>query len=162
MAAAILVESGRPLIFRQERVGLWQQPFTVLKFRTMPQGTPQVAKDLLANHIDRIRPLGRLLRRFSLDELPQFVNVLQGDMSLVGPRPALPSQTELVEMREAAGVHAVRPGITGLSQISGRESLSLGDKVGLDADYVRRVGPGLDLLILVKTAFVLFSSKGTF
>ncbi len=110
------LDTGSP-IFRQERVGRYQKPFTLVKFRTMRPGTASVATHLA--RADSITPLGWFLRRTKLDELPQLWNVLVGDMSLVGPRPCLPNQTELITAREAQGVFAVRPGITGLAQVTG-------------------------------------------
>lgn len=162
VSVLILLDSGRPVIFRQERVGLHQAPFTLLKFRTMPQDTPQVAKDQAQNYRITIRPLGVFLRRFSLDEIPQLWNVVRGDMSLVGPRPALSSQVELIEMRDVVGVYSAKPGVTGLSQVSGRESLSLESKVQLDREYVQKASLSLDLQILIRTAFAIFSSRGTY
>ena len=110
------LDTGSP-IFRQERLGRYQQPFTLVKFRTMRLGTASVATHLA--NADSITPLGRFLRRIKLDELPQLWNVLVGDMSLVGPRPCLLNQTELISARETHGVFGVRPGITGLAQVSG-------------------------------------------
>lgn len=109
-------DTGSP-IFRQERLGRYQQPFTLVKFRTMRPGTASVATHLA--NAGSITPLGRFLRRTKLDELPQLWNVFLGDMSLVGPRPCLLNQTELISAREANGVFGVRPGITGLAQVSG-------------------------------------------
>lgn len=110
------LDTGSP-IFRQVRVGQYQRPFTLVKFRTMRPGTASVATHLA--RADSVTPLGRYLRRTKLDELPQLWNVLVGDMSLVGPRPCLPNQTELITARELQGVFSVRPGITGLAQVSG-------------------------------------------
>ena len=150
------------MIFRQERAGLHRVAFTLFKFRTMPHNTPQVAKDQAQNYQIAIRPLGVFLRRFSLDEVPQLWNVLIGDMSLVGPRPALFSQVELIEMRDVVGVYAAQPGVTGLSQVNGREALSLEAKVRLDAEYVHRASLALDLRILARTVLAIFSSTGTY
>ena len=109
-------DTGSPL-FRQKRVGRYQQSFTLVKFRTMRLGTASVATHLA--QANSVTPIGRFLRRTKLDELPQLWNVLLGDMSLVGPRPCLPNQTDLISAREAQGVFGVRPGITGLAQVSG-------------------------------------------
>jgi len=109
-------DTGSP-IFRQKRVGRYQQSFTLVKFRTMRLGTASVATHLA--QANSVTPIGRFLRRTKLDELPQLWNVLLGDMSLVGPRPCLPNQTDLISAREAQGVFGVRPGITGLAQVSG-------------------------------------------
>ena len=112
----VWVDVGAPL-FSQQRLGLRQQPFWLIKFRTMPQGTPQVPTHFI--RADQVSPVGQYLRRYKIDELPQLWNVLRGEMSLVGPRPNLPSQGELIEARERLDVYAVRPGITGLAQIRG-------------------------------------------
>lgn len=110
------LDTGSP-IFRQERLGRYQEPFTLLKFRTMRLGTASVATHLA--NADSITPLGRFLRRTKMDELPQLWNVLVGDMSLIGPRPSLLNQTELISARKSHGVFGVRPGITGLAQVCG-------------------------------------------
>lgn len=162
VAIVIAFESGMPVIFRQDRVGRFGRLFVIYKFRTMRQGTPDVAKSDLGAMRNQVTPLGRFLRRTSLDELPQLVNVLTGDMSLVGPRPALYNQHELNQMREEAGVHALRPGITGLAQVNGREELSLSEKVRLDATYLARQSLAFDLYILFRTVRVLFSPRGTY
>src|SRR5690242_2948976 len=123
------------------------------KFRTMRTDTTDVATHLLADAGRWITPLGRFLRRTSLDELPQLWSVLKGDMSLVGPRPALFNQDDLVALRTAAGVHRLRPGVTGWAQINGRDELPIPDKVKLDADYLQRRSFGFDLRILFVTAW---------
>jgi O-antigen biosynthesis protein WbqP len=110
----------------------------------------------------RVTRLGRLLRRTSIDELPQLWNILRGQMSLVGPRPALYNQDELVELRRQAGVDALRPGVTGWAQVNGRDEIALKDKVGFDRYYLQRCSPRLDFSILVRTVFTLFSSRGVY
>src|SRR6266550_121541 len=132
IAAAILLESGRPIVLRQRRIGVHAREFQMWKFRTLPTNTPQLAKsDLIARGVQP-SGLGHVLRRYSLDELPQLLNVLSGDMSLIGPRPALFTQDDLVALRRSAGVLRVRPGLTGMAQIHGRENLTLEQKVALD------------------------------
>jgi O-antigen biosynthesis protein WbqP len=111
---------------------------------------------------DRVTRVGRWLRRTSLDELPQLLNVLAGDMSLVGPRPALHNQHDLVALRQQAGVDALKPGLTGWAQIHGRDDLPLDRKVDYDRWYLEHVSPGLDLSIALRTPFALFSSRGVF
>src|SRR3954468_21853426 len=162
IAAAIAAESGGPVLLRQRRIGIHGDEFGMWKFRTLPANTPQVAKsELMAAGLEPTR-LGRFLRRYSLDELPQLLNIIAGDMSLIGPRPALYTQQDLTGMRRAAGVLRVRPGLTGLAQIHGRENLSLEQKVALDAEYVRRLSPALDLSILLRTASAVLGARGSY
>jgi O-antigen biosynthesis protein WbqP len=125
-------------------------------------GTPEVAKAELPSAGRRPTRLGFLLRRYSLDELPQLLNVITGDMSLVGPRPALYTQYELTEIRKRMGVLRVRPGLTGMAQVSGREDLPISEKVQLDADYVRRLNPLLDLQIVLRTVRAVLGSRGSY
>ena len=163
VAGAILLDSGRPILIKQRRIGIDGSEFGMWKFRTLPVGTPQMAKaDLLRGPVPNITPLGRVLRRYSLDELPQLFNVLAGTMSLIGPRPALFTQDDLVALRLAAGALRVRPGLTGLAQVSGRENLTLEEKTALDADYVRRLSPGLDLWIAVRTGGAVLRARGSY
>ena len=163
IAAATLMDSGRPVLIRQRRVGLGGAEFEMWKFRSLPVGTPQMAKaDLLRGSRPPTTPLGRILRRYSLDELPQLFNVLDGTMSLIGPRPALYTQDDLTTLRLAAGVLRVRPGLTGLAQVSGRENLPLEEKVALDAEYVQRLGPRLDLSIALRTAAAVLRARGSY
>ena len=147
---AIRLDSPGPALFRQTRIGRQERPFTCLKLRTMPRGTP----DAPSHEMKAIAmtPLGRFLRRSKLDELPQLWNIVTGEMSLVGPRPCLPSQTELIAERRARGLYALRPGITGPAQLAG---IDMSDPVRLaDADhaYLRRMSVGSDLRMIVKTA----------
>lgn len=145
IAFAVWLEGGAP-IFRQTRIGRLQRPFTLYKFRTMRLGTPSLATHLVdPAHVTR---LGRWLRRLKLDELPQLWNVLKGDMSLVGPRPCLPEQSELIAERDKRGVYAARPGITGLAQLSG---IDMSDPVRLaktDAAMLQGLTPGRYLYFL--------------
>ena len=162
IAAAIAVESRGPVLLRQRRIGVHGGEFKMWKFRTLPTNTPQLAKsDLIARGLQPSR-LGRVLRRYSLDELPQLLNVLSGDMSLIGPRPALFTQDDLVALRKDAGVLRVRPGLTGLAQIHGRENLTLEQKVALDAEYVRGMSPLLDLAIAARTASAVLGARGSY
>ncbi|MEA2386248.1 MAG: hypothetical protein QOJ22_422 [Thermoleophilaceae bacterium] len=165
IALAVLLDSGRPVLFRQTRLGRRLEEFTVLKFRTMRADATSEAhqayiarlatgnaeeelKKLTAD--PRVTPVGRVLRRLSLDELPQLFNVLRGEMSLVGPRPALEYELEHYEDRHFERF-AVRPGMTGLWQVSGRNRLGFNEMLDLDVEYARTSGPLLDLKILVKT-----------
>jgi O-antigen biosynthesis protein WbqP len=159
---AILVESGRPVLIRQRRIGRGGDEYLMWKFRTLPRGTPQMAKGDLDPMVFRASPLRRLLRRYSIDELPQLLNVLSGEMSLVGPRPALYTQQDLVTMRWTVGAVAVKPGVTGLAQIGGRENLTLEQKVALDARYVRTLSVRQDVSILVRTIAAIVRARGSF
>jgi O-antigen biosynthesis protein WbqP len=133
---AVRLSSRGPVIFKSRRIGRCGAVFEMLKFRTMREGAPQVATHLLANPEEFVTPAGKFLRRSSLDELPQLWNVLRGEMSLVGPRPALFNQEDLVAIRRESGVEALRPGVTGWAQVSGRDGLSVAEKAALDAEYL--------------------------
>ena len=160
IAAAILVESGWPPMLRQRRIGLDGAEFLMWKFRSLPKSTPHVAKGNLDGLGIRPTALGRVLRRTSIDEIPQLLNVLTGEMSLIGPRPALFNQEDLIDMRMRQGVLRVAPGLTGLAQVSGRENLSLEEKVGLDEQYVREMSPATDLRIALRTIGAVISGRG--
>jgi O-antigen biosynthesis protein WbqP len=163
-ALAVRLDSAGPVIFRQQRVGRHGRLFTMYKFRTMHRGTPEVAKDVLlqGGASGTITRVGRLLRRTSFDELPQLINILRGDMSVVGPRPALYNQHDLIEARRKAGVDRAVPGLTGYAQIMGREDLALADKVAYDAFYVDHISPGLDAKIFLQSFWALISAKGAY
>ena len=162
LAAAIRLDSPGPALFRQRRIGRGSSHFTIFKFRTMQVGTPDLASHLMGPGSSRVTRLGRLLRRTSLDELPQLLNILRGEMALVGPRPALYNQYDLIAMRQEHDIDAYRPGITGWAQIHGRDDIPLDLKVGYDRHYAERCSPGLDLWILFRTAATLFSSRGVY
>lgn len=162
VAVLVLVTSGWPMLIFQERVGAKERPIQVIKFRTMKRNTPIVAKSELDSTLRAFTPIGPSLRRWSLDELPQLVNVLRGDMSLIGPRPALPTQGDLLALRRKHGVTSERPGITGLAQVKGRESLTLATKVRLERLYARHASVRLDLQILLWTAGALLSGRGAY
>jgi lipopolysaccharide/colanic/teichoic acid biosynthesis glycosyltransferase len=156
---AIRLESRGPAIYRQRRIGLDGRPFDVLKLRTMVQGAEHIGAGLAINANDsRITRVGAFLRRTSLDELPNLVNVLRGDMSLLGPRPTLPVQVEQYTERQR-GRLAIRPGITGWAQVNGRASLPWSERIELDLYYIEHRSLSLDLRILARTAaLVLFGS----
>ena len=161
VAALIKLTSKGPVIFKQRRIGLHKREFDIYKFRTMYQDAPaNIATHLLARPGQFITPLGKFLRKSSLDELPQVFNILKGDMSIVGPRPALYNQYDLVELRDECGVNDVRPGITGLAQINGRDELPIPVKVEFDRRYVESRSLWLDVKIMVKTVFKVFGQKG--
>ena len=159
---AIMGTSGRPIFLVQTRVGANEIPFPCVKFRTMRVGVPVVAKDLFRPMPDSYTPLGPFLRRSSLDELPQIINVLRGEMSLVGPRPALPSQHDLLALRRKHGVMELRPGLTGLAQVEGRESLTMSTKVRFESLYRKRRGLRLDLWIMIWTARAMVTGRGAY
>lgn len=153
-AAAVRLTSRGPVLFRQERIGLNGGPFEALKFRSMLEGdNPLIPAE------GRITPVGRILRRFSLDELPQLFNVARGDMSVVGPRPTLREQVERYDDSQRRRLE-VRPGITGLAQINGRNSIAWDERIRYDIDYVDRCSLRLDLSILARTLGAVFSGDG--
>jgi exopolysaccharide biosynthesis polyprenyl glycosylphosphotransferase len=172
VALAVKLTSRGPVIFRQERIGLRGRPFTVLKFRTMVAGADQLLDGLREHneadgplfklrHDPRVTRVGQVLRHYSIDELPQLVNVLKGEMSLVGPRPPLASEVALYEEWQLDRLE-VRPGITGLWQVSGRSELSFEDYVRLDLFYVENWSVAYDLFILSKTIPLLVSARGAY
>jgi O-antigen biosynthesis protein WbqP len=162
IAAAIRLDSPGPALFRQRRSGRWSREFEIVKFRTMKTGTPDLASHLLGPGSSQVTRVGRLLRRTSLDELPNLWNILRGEMALVGPRPALYNQDDLIAMRQQAGVDALRPGVTGWAQIHGRDDIPLQEKVAYDRYYRERCSLALDLWILARTVVTLFSSRGVY
>lgn len=150
IAAAILLTDGRPVFFRQQRIGLGEQPFTLYKYRTMRAG--------LQREDARITPLGNLLRRYSLDELPSLLNILCGDMSFIGPRPLLPQYLPYYTPDERMR-HQVRPGLTGLAQINGRNRLPWDERFLLDIQYVRSISFTKDMHILLRTVCMACTGK---
>jgi O-antigen biosynthesis protein WbqP len=160
IAVAIKLTSRGPVFHRSTRIGKDNSLFCMPKFRTMHVGTPQVATHLLLDATLRITSLGALLRYTSLDELPQLWSILVGDMSFVGPRPALFNQVDLIESRTDLGIHCLVPGLTGLAQINGRDDLSVRDKVEYDRHYLERCSFWLDLKILAWTAVKVLSGAG--
>jgi O-antigen biosynthesis protein WbqP len=160
LAIAVRLESPGPALHWSKRVGRRNRIFPMPKFRTMRTGAPDVATHLLDDPDQWVTPLGAFLRRSSLDELPQLWSVLKGDMSLVGPRPALFNQDDLVALRTAAGVDALRPGLTGWAQINGRDELPVRRKAELDAEYLERMSLAFDLRILLVTARTALSGRG--
>ena len=160
LAIVVRVSSAGPALHWSRRVGRGNGIFAMPKFRTMRTGAPDVATHLLANPDQWVTPIGRFLRRTSLDELPQLWSILKGDMSLVGPRPALFNQDDLVALRTQAGVEALRPGLTGWAQVNGRDDLPIPEKVRLDREYLERRSMAFDLRILAATAAAAVSGQG--
>lgn len=150
---AVEITSLGPIFHMSKRIGKNNITFLMPKFRSMDVNSPQVATHLLENPKDFLTPIGSFLRKSSLDELPQLLSVLKGDMSFVGPRPALFNQYELIELRAKFGVHTLVPGITGWAQINGRDNLTDAEKVNMDAYYLKNHSIFLDIKILFLTFF---------
>lgn len=159
VALVVRLSSPGPVLYWSERVGRHNDRFQMPKFRTMRTDTPPVATHLLENPEAWLTPVGGVLRRASLDELPQLWSIVRGDMSFVGPRPALFNQDDLIALRSAAGVDALTPGLTGWAQINGRDEIAISEKVRLDAEYLHRRSTALDLLIIARTALQAFTGS---
>ncbi|MGK0466560.1 sugar transferase [Clostridium sp.] len=156
----IKLNSKGPVFFVQIRIGRNNELFRFYKFRTMKIGTPNVATDKLNDSKKYVTTIGKFLRKSSLDELPQFINTLKGDMTFVGPRPALYNQYELKEMRTAAGVHLLLPGLTGWAQINGRDTNDDFRKTECDVYYLNNKSFSLNIKILFKTVFKVLKAEG--
>lgn len=156
---AILVQDRDVPIYWSRRVGKNNKIFLMPKFRTMKVDTPQMATHLIKGE-DFVTPLGKILRKLSLDELPQLWCILKGDMAVVGPRPALYNQYDLIEMRTKMSIHLLSPGLTGWAQINGRDEISLQKKVELDLEYVQKRSFSFDLKIMVLTVFKAVKREG--
>jgi O-antigen biosynthesis protein WbqP len=153
VAIAVRATSKGPALYWSDRVGRNNQIFKMPKFRSMRVGTPAVATHLLSSPDTYLTPIGSFLRKSSLDELPQLWSILKGDMSFVGPRPALFNQQDLIELRTRAGVHLLTPGLTGWAQVNGRDELPIPEKVALDVEYLSRQSLILDIKIVFLTAW---------
>mgnify|MGYP001287991606 CR=1 FL=1 len=153
VSLAIFLEDGVPVFFVQKRVGKDYSFFPLYKFRTMKKNTPNVATHLLENPQQYLLGLGGLLRKLSLDELPNLINIVKGNMNFIGPRPALYNQDDLMALRVAAKVHTQMPGITGWAQINGRDTISLKEKVALEVYYRENQSLALDIKIIWRTFF---------
>jgi O-antigen biosynthesis protein WbqP len=160
VSIAIKLTSQGPIVYWSNRVGINNAIFKMPKFRTMCINTPEVATHLLPDPILYLTPMGSFLRRSSLDELPQLWSILRGDMSFVGPRPALYNQEDLIALRTQHRVDHVLPGLTGWAQINGRDELPISDKVKLDAEYVQRQSLGFDIYILWLTLVKVLRRDG--
>ena len=150
-ALMVRLTSKGPVLYWSSRVGRNNQIFKMPKFRSMRVDTPAVATHLLANPDTYLTPIGSFLRKSSLDELPQLWNIFKGDMSFVGPRPALFNQHDLIELRTQSGVHTLTPGLTGWAQVNGRDELPIPQKVALDVEYLQRQSFFFDMYIMFKT-----------
>lgn len=160
IALAVRLTSPGPVLYWSNRVGRHNHIFKMPKFRSMRIDTPAVATHLLTNPDQWLTPIGSFLRKSSLDELPQLWSILKGDMSFVGPRPALFNQDDLIALRTEAGVHDLMPGLTGWAQVNGRDELPIPQKVQLDAEYLRRRSLVLDLKILWMTVKKVLAKDG--
>lgn len=157
LSCAVLISMGRPIFFKQERIGKNNKPFIMYKFRTMRE--PKEGENRLLSDADRVTKVGEFLRKTSLDELPEIVNVIKGEMSLVGPRPLLDLHLELFSEKQLKR-HAVKPGMTGLAQVMGRQSLSFTQRTDLDIKYVENLSLWLDIKIIIKTILVVLGADG--
>ncbi|HBE43959.1 MAG TPA: lipid carrier--UDP-N-acetylgalactosaminyltransferase [Deltaproteobacteria bacterium] len=160
IAIVIKLSSRGPVFYWSDRVGINNSLFKMPKFRTMRVGAPEVATHLMKNPEQYLTPIGSILRKLSLDELPQLWSVLKGDMSLVGPRPALYNQDDLIEMRTRMGIHKLLPGLTGWAQVNGRDDLPIPIKVEYDAYYMKNRNLRLDLKILWLTIVNVLKKEG--
>ena len=161
LCLTIKVDSKGPIIFKQKRVGKDKSHFNIYKFRTMKVDTPkEMPTHLLENPDFFITKVGKFLRKTSLDELPQLFNILKGDMAVIGPRPALWNQYDLIEERDKYGANDIRPGLTGLAQISGRDELEIQEKAKLDGYYTEHISFGMDVKCFFGTITSVFKSDG--
>lgn len=156
----IFFENGLPIFFVQKRIGMNSSFFLLYKFRSMKKETPNVATHLLVNPEKYLLKIGRIIRKLSLDELPNLINILKGEMVFVGPRPALYNQDDLMALRVAAGVEKLKPGITGWAQINGRDEITINEKVKLEIEYLERRSFWFDIKIIILTFVSVLSSKG--
>ena len=154
IALAVWLEDRGPALFRQARIGREGHPFILVKFRSMPVGTAHLPSSSATSL--RVTRVGSVIRRLNLDELPQLFNILAGEMSVVGPRPALSNQMELLELRRANAAMSLRPGLTGLAQIRSYDGRPVAEKAAADAEYARRASLSLDVAIILRTVGYLF------
>ncbi len=159
-ALVILIEDGFPVFFTQKRVGINYSFFNIYKFRSMKKNTPNVATHLLENPDQYLLKIGNFIRKTSLDELPNLINIIKGEMVFVGPRPALYNQDDLMTLRLATGVDKLKPGITGWAQINGRDDISIEKKVQLEQEYMNKKSTLFDIEIIIKTFTNVLFSKG--
>ncbi len=161
IAILIKIEDKGPILFKQRRIGKGKKEFYILKFRSMKMDTPKnMPTHLLENPDLYITKVGKFLRKSSLDELPQLFNILKGDMSIVGPRPALFNQYDLIEKRDLYGANDILPGLTGLAQIMGRDELEIDKKAFYDGEYKEKMSFLFDVLIILKTFVAVFKAEG--
>ena len=160
IGVAIILEDGFPFLFTQKRIGINYTFFNIYKFRSMKKDTPNIATHLLENPDQYLLKIGKFIRKISLDELPNLLNIIKGEMVFVGPRPALYNQDDLMLLRVATGVDKLKPGITGWAQINGRDEISIEKKVQLEQEYLSKKSLLFDLEIIIKTFTNVLFSKG--
>jgi len=160
VAIAIMIDDGFPILFRQKRIGINNQKFEIYKFRTMKRDIPEIPTHLVKNPQSFYTRSGPWLRKFSIDEFPQLINIIKGEMVFVGPRPALHNQDDLVELRTRVDVHKLMPGVTGWAQVNGRDELSIPLKVQFDEYYLNNRSWLLDLKIVFLTLLRVLGMKG--
>ncbi len=160
ISIAIVLENGFPVFFIQRRVGINYTFFKIYKFRSMKKNSPNVATHLLENPDQYLLKIGKFIRKTSLDELPNLINILKGEMVFVGPRPALYNQDDLMDFRVATGVSKLKPGLTGWAQINGRDDISIAQKVQLEQEYMYKKSFLFDIEIIIKTFTNVLFSKG--
>lgn len=156
----IKLDSRGPIFYTQERVGRFGDPFKIIKFRTMQIGTPECSTEELGDSNRYITRYGHFLRKFGIDELPQFINVLKGDMSIIGPRPVIPAESTLTKLRIKNGSLAIRPGLSGWAQVNGRDAVSVSKKASLDGYYAQNMSLFFDALIFFLTVFTVITHSG--
>ena len=156
----IKVGSKGPALFSQRRIGRNNKEFVLYKFRSMRTETPNVATHLMKDPQNYITSFGKFLRKSSLDELPQLLNIIKGDMTFIGPRPALYNQYDLIKLRNRRGIHTLKPGISGWAQVNGRDNLEISKKVDLDFYYLKHHNLVLDTKIIVLTVFKVLKADG--
>ena len=160
ISLAIILEDGFPFLFKQKRIGINGTFFYIYKFRSMKKNTPNVPTHLLDNPEQYLLKIGMFIRKYSLDELPNLINIIKGEMVFVGPRPALYNQDDLMDFRIATGVDKLKPGITGWAQINGRDEISIAQKVQLEQEYLNKKSFLFDIEIIIKTFTNVLFSKG--
>jgi O-antigen biosynthesis protein WbqP len=160
VALAIFIDDGFPIFFTQNRIGINYTFFNIYKFRSMKKNTPNVATHLLINPETYLLKIGKFLRKTSLDELPNLINIITGEMVFVGPRPALYNQDDLMTLRVVTGVSKLKPGITGWAQINGRDDISIEKKVQFEQEYMKKRSILLDIKIIIKTFSIVLFGKG--
>ena len=155
----IFIDDGFPIFFKQKRIGINKSIFYIIKFRTMKKNTGDIATHLVDNPKSKILKSGFFLRKYSVDEIPQLINIFLGHINFIGPRPALFNQYDLIDLREKYHIHQVKPGITGWAQVNGRDSLTINKKVEYDNYYIQNRGIALNLKIVYKTIIKVILAK---